>query len=234
MDSKTFLLRIGICFLLSFLVGIERQYRRRSVGLRTTILVSIGSFLFVLFSFKYPTDDFTRIASQVVTGIGFLGAGVIIKDGINVRGLTTAATLWCDAAIGILCVGGLIFEAIIGTIIILFANIILRFVNQRLNMRKNSSFNYINYSLKIVSKKDTSAVFKKINDLFDNENYDINNIETKELDNGNYAINVDFKLVLNKKGLIEKITQDFIGDKNVISMIIDKISEKCQFDDEEL
>ena len=128
MLKEEFLIRILACFVLSFLVGIERQYRRRSVGLRTTILVSMGAFLYVCFSFYVHEGDLTRIAAQVVTGIGFLGAGVIIKDGINVRGLTTAATLWCDAAIGILCTGGFLFEAIVGTLIVLFGNIILRFI----------------------------------------------------------------------------------------------------------
>ena len=123
--NSEFILYLIICFALSFLIGIERQYRRRVVGLRTTILVSLGAFLFVTFSFSVGATDLSRIASQVVTGIGFLGAGVILKDGQKIRGLTTAATLWCDAAIGTLCAGGAIPEAIIGTILILFSNIIL-------------------------------------------------------------------------------------------------------------
>ena len=65
--------------------------------------------------------------------MGFLGAGVILKDGKKIRGLTTAATLWCDAGIGVLCAGGAIFEAIVGTIVILFSNIILRYVNKLVN-----------------------------------------------------------------------------------------------------
>ena len=100
MGINEFIFRILICFGLSFIIGIERQYRNRPVGLRTSILVSIGSFLFVSFSFLVGSTDLSRIASQVVTGIGFLGAGVILKDGAKVRGLTTAATLWCVAAIG--------------------------------------------------------------------------------------------------------------------------------------
>lgn len=113
-----FLIRIIICFLLSFCIGIERQYRRRAIGLRTVILVSLGSFLFVRFSFNFPGSDTTRIAAQVVAGIGFLGAGVIIKDGKTVKGLTTSATLWCAAAIGILTSAGLLFEAAVGTLLI--------------------------------------------------------------------------------------------------------------------
>ena len=77
--------------------------------------------------------DLTRIAAQVVSGIGFLGAGVIIKDGIKVRGLTTAATMWCDASIGVLCATGATVEAIFGTVVILFSNTVLRYINKLIN-----------------------------------------------------------------------------------------------------
>ena len=80
-----FLFQISVCFLLSFLIGLERQYRRKIIGLRTSILVAIGSFLFVTFSFSVGSSDISRIASQVVAGMGFLGAGVILKDGKKVR-----------------------------------------------------------------------------------------------------------------------------------------------------
>ena len=122
MDTRTFIIGILVCFLLSCSVGLERQYRRRFVGLRTTILVSIGAYMFVSMSFIVSGNydaDITRIAAGVVSGIGFLGAGVIVKEGVKVQGLTTAATLWCDAAIGILCATGALVEASIGTLIIL-------------------------------------------------------------------------------------------------------------------
>lgn len=73
MNDFEFLFYLSVCFLLSFLIGVERQYRRRIIGLRTTILVSLGAFLFVTFSFSIGSSDVSRIASQVVTGIGFLG-----------------------------------------------------------------------------------------------------------------------------------------------------------------
>ena len=105
MDLTTFLIRITICFALSILIGLERQLRHRMVGLRTNVLVCIGAFLFVYLSFgaNIVNSDTTRIAAQVVSGIGFLGAGVILRDGSKIKGLNTAATLWCVAAIGTLC-----------------------------------------------------------------------------------------------------------------------------------
>jgi len=94
MDLTTFLIRITICFALSILIGLERQLRHRMVGLRTNVLVCIGAFLFVYLSFgaNIVNSDTTRIAAQVVSGIGFLGAGVILRDGSKIKGLNTAAT----------------------------------------------------------------------------------------------------------------------------------------------
>ena len=84
MVYQDFLLRIIVSFALSFAIGLERQWRRRVIGLRTNVLVCLGSFLFVSFSFLTNAYDVSRIASQVVCGIGFLGAGVILKDKGNI------------------------------------------------------------------------------------------------------------------------------------------------------
>ena len=123
MDYLDFLLRISVCFILGSLIGLERQYRRKTAGIRTITLVSLGAFLFVSISNLSPAGDITRIAAQVVSGIGFLGAGVILRDGTNIRGLNTAATLWCSAAIGALTALGLLIEAMVGVAYILLANL---------------------------------------------------------------------------------------------------------------
>lgn len=124
-----FIIRIIVCFLLSIAIGIERQYRHKLVGLRTNVLVSLGAFMFNWVTFASLDSDSTRIAAQVVSGIGFLGAGIIMKDGNKVKGLNTAATLWCVAAIGVMTSFGLLIEASIGTIMVLASNIILRFIS---------------------------------------------------------------------------------------------------------
>ena len=132
MTYLDFLCRISICFVLGLIIGIERQYRRRVAGMRTITLVALGSFLFVSISFLTNPVDITRIAAQVVSGIGFLGAGVIIRDGQNIRGLNTAATLWCSAAVGTLTALGFIVEAVIGVLYILASNIILRIISKKM------------------------------------------------------------------------------------------------------
>ncbi|MFF3228473.1 MgtC/SapB family protein [Nocardia suismassiliense] len=110
-------------------IGFERQYRARMAGLRTNALVAAGATLFVLLSahgFSGGTADPTRVAAQIVSGIGFLGAGVIIRDGLNVRGLNTAATLWCAAAVGALAGAGMFSTAAAGTVAVIVVNVALR------------------------------------------------------------------------------------------------------------
>lgn len=139
MDWKVFLLRVSIALLLGALIGAERQLRQRLTGLRTNALVSTGACLFVLMTQAVPgmqPADASRIAAYVVSGIGFLGGGVIMRDGFNVRGLNTAATLWCTAAIGVLCSLGLLLEAALGSLVVLCANILLRDIAQRLDRQE--------------------------------------------------------------------------------------------------
>ncbi|WP_149142100.1 MgtC/SapB family protein [Gemmobacter caeruleus] len=109
------------------LIGMERQMRQRKAGLRTNALVALGAAAFVLFSLTHDQDTSpTRMAAQVVSGIGFLGAGIIFRDGLNVHGLTTAATMWCAAAVGVLAGGGYWAHALVTTALVVFVNLGLR------------------------------------------------------------------------------------------------------------
>ena len=125
-----FIIKIGVCLLLSILIGSERQYRNGMVGLRTNVLVAIGSFMFNYVTFGVSGDhDFTRMGAGIVSGMGFLGAGIIIQGNNRVKGLNTAATLWCVSAIGVLTSSGMLFESCVGTFLVLFSNIILRLIS---------------------------------------------------------------------------------------------------------
>ena len=131
--------RILLALFLGALIGTERQLRQRMAGLRTNALVASGAALFVTIATlsNFPIESM-RIAAQVVSGIGFLGAGVIMREGLNVRGLNTAATLWCSAAIGVLSGLGHAIEAAIGAAIIIAANFILRRIAQQMNRQSVS------------------------------------------------------------------------------------------------
>lgn len=113
-------MKLGVSLVLGALLGAEREYKGRNIGFRTIILITLGSTLFTILSFILGKDnDPARIASNIVTGVGFLGAGAIFRDGASVRGMTTASLIWISAAIGMAC-GIAQFEfAIIVTIITL-------------------------------------------------------------------------------------------------------------------
>ena len=114
-------------FVLGTAIGAERQYRQRTAGLRTNALVAIGAAAFVDLGQRLGGDvESIRVISYVVSGIGFLGAGVIMKEGMNVRGLNTAATLWCSAAVGAIAGSDMVAEAMLLTGVVLFANTALR------------------------------------------------------------------------------------------------------------
>jgi putative Mg2+ transporter-C (MgtC) family protein len=125
-----------VAFLLGTLIGLERQWRQRTAGLRTNVLVAVGAAAFVDLGLRVgAADGAVRVIAYVVSGIGFLGAGVIMKEGAQVRGLNTAATLWASAAVGCFAGGRLLPEAVLVATLIIAANTLLRplvdFVNRR-------------------------------------------------------------------------------------------------------
>jgi putative Mg2+ transporter-C (MgtC) family protein len=118
---------LAAAFALGGLVGFERQFRQRNAGLRTNVLVAVGAAAFVdLAGSISGPDGVTRVVAYVVSGIGFLGAGVIMKEGAHVRGLNTAATLWCSAAVGACCGAGYLAQAAAVTAFVLAGNTLLR------------------------------------------------------------------------------------------------------------
>lgn len=137
--SLVIILRLLLSGILSGLIGFERELHHRSAGLRTHILVSLGStlvmltslYVFDIYKDKVPLDP-ARIAAGVITGIGFLGAGAIIRMGEDVKGLTTAASLWVTAAIGLAIGCGFYIPAISTTILVIFVLIFLRKLEGRL------------------------------------------------------------------------------------------------------
>jgi putative Mg2+ transporter-C (MgtC) family protein len=126
-SDAEFLLNIGTALLLGAVIGLERQWRQHLAGLRTNTLVALGAALFVsLSSMVEHETSRTRIASYVVSGLGFLGGGVILREGFNVRGLNTAATLWCAGAVGVLAGFGFRLKAALGAAAVLLVHLALR------------------------------------------------------------------------------------------------------------
>lgn len=135
-DITEYILRIGAAFLLGGIIGFERQWRQKDAGLRTNTLVAIGAASYVLLSIDLHSlsgGDPGRVTAQIVTGIGFIGAGVIMKDGFTISGLNTAATIWCSAAVGTLAGMGFFVEALVTTTAVVLSHLILRPVSIRLS-----------------------------------------------------------------------------------------------------
>jgi putative Mg2+ transporter-C (MgtC) family protein len=126
-------LRLGAAIVAGALIGLERQWSKHTAGVRTHSLVALGAALFVLFARLAGTpQEAARMAAQVVTGIGFLGAGVLMRTGLTVHGLNTAATVWCTAALGVLCAAADYWSALLGTGAVLLVNLAFRPVSRML------------------------------------------------------------------------------------------------------
>ncbi len=145
------LFALAVAFVLGTAIGFERQWRQRSAGLRTTVLVALGAAAFADLGLDLSGNDgAVRIVAYVVSGIGFLGAGVILKDGTSIRGLNTAATLWCSASVGTFAGAGRPAEAAAVTAFVLAGNTLLRplvdWINRRPITEGTTEANYRVYA----------------------------------------------------------------------------------------
>jgi putative Mg2+ transporter-C (MgtC) family protein len=155
---------VAAAMIMGVVLGFERQYRGHPAGLRTNALVCLGAAMFVSLTRLFEdTGSPTRIASYIVSGIGFLGGGVIIREGLNVRGMNTAATLWCAAAVGTLTGAGFPEFALVGTLAILAVNVALRPVAHWLDeMRKIAPGVECVYRMRVLCSEREQAVIRTI------------------------------------------------------------------------
>jgi len=152
-------LNLGTAVALGAVIGFERQWRQRLAGLRTNTLVALGAASFVVYENLFSNEaNITRVAAQVVSGIGFLGAGIIFREGLNVRGLNTAATLWCSAAVGVLAGGGALSYAALAAGMVIVVNLLLRPLVQRINRQPLATAETPSrYVVNVVCRGDTEA-----------------------------------------------------------------------------
>lgn len=231
MEYLDFLARISVCFVLGIIIGLERQYRRKIAGIRTITLVSLGAFLFVSISDFTAPNDVTRIAAQVVSGIGFIGAGVILRDGKDIRGLNTAATLWCSAAIGTLTALGLVGEAVIGVLYILLSNILLRFVSRSIMKRINQKAEY--YVMTIECELDKEMAVKNL--LIQKLKSQKNGLKTFNTKKGEKTVVMEAHLEIINDGIesIDSIINRLCIEPGIISTEYNKINNYVDDDDDD-
>ncbi|WP_345817298.1 MgtC/SapB family protein (plasmid) [Paraburkholderia sp. PREW-6R] len=156
--TSDFLLRLFAAFACGVAIGLERQMRQRTAGLRTITLVACGACLFVtlgVLTVANGQSGVTQIAAYVVSGVGFLGGGVIMRDKGSIQGINTAATLWCSAAVGVLCGSGHYGPALAGTFVVLITNTVLREVSRAINATPVSSADIVReYVLTVVGRQE--------------------------------------------------------------------------------
>jgi putative Mg2+ transporter-C (MgtC) family protein len=154
MGLAEFAVRMTAALVLGAAIGLERQWHHRLAGLRTNALVCTGAAAFVALSSMAAGDgSATRIAAQVVSGIGFLGAGVIFREGFSVRGLNTAATLWCAAAVGCLAGSGFAAAAAIVTLLVVATNVVLRPLSNLVARQESKAEMEVWYLLQVALKR---------------------------------------------------------------------------------
>jgi len=210
-----FVINLIVSIIAGIIVGLERQWQKKLAGIRTTALVSFGACMFVTLSVlmsDYDTSG-TRMAAQVISGIGFLAGGVIIRDGFSVSGINTAATLWCSAAIGSMIGAGYPIQGIIGAFILMLMNIVLRRLSRRVDKFRSDTTHY--YVSVMCLQEDEIKVRTKILQALNSLSLNFNQITCGEVTDGRVEILIDLEINTNEsmsrirtKSLMEKLLID--------------------------
>lgn len=230
MYDWTILIRVAAALLLGFAIGLEREMTNKYAGLRTNILVCIGACMFTIISiYGFPevtvlgdelgTRDTARVAAQVVTGIGFIGGGTVLRHGATVFGLTTAATLWVSAAIGMACGAGMFHVAIISTILSILVLVSVRFFEK--NILISSTKNIKRLKISISCHNDNS------NYIYDYlvENYSQLREISKKLNKEETLTKINVVLDIVGKNSIQSLYKTFQNFDGIESITIQEVSE---------
>ena len=207
------LVSLTTAFVLGGLIGIERQYRQRTAGLRTNVLVALGAAIFVDTANRlHSHEGAVHVMAYVVSGIGFLGAGVIMREDGNIRGLNTAATLWGSAAVGAAAGADLILEAVSATIFILMANTLLRPVVHQINRKpidmRNSEVTATMYV--IARKEDQKLAMEVLSNLLDDIAYPVDDLDVHPF--GASDVEIEAKMIATsiENHLLDHVVQEMV------------------------
>lgn len=221
-----FAIRLLIAAGLGILIGAERQLTKHRTGILTNVIVCVGSFAFTSFSYfiNDSSSDGTRVAAQIVSGIGFLGAGVIISDGTKIKGINTAASIWASASVGILCcLDRWWFAAMVaGTIVLAHIVIhpITEFITKKQEYNKEKSDKQETfYRISIVCseenadeiKKNIIEYFRELDDVL------LRNLEMSDVDGGNVKVRAEISTKRKNNELVEHIITHVGKHEDIIS-----------------
>lgn len=214
MDTKEMALRLLVALLIGGMTGIERERSHQFAGFRTHILVAVGScissitsiLLFTEFSYKYNIDP-ARLSAQVLSGIGFLGAGAILKTSNGIRGLTTAAGIWTTACIGIAVGFGYYELSILAWLFVMTTLYILKYIDRKLFKRKLTTFTVKAYS---------SAIVPKIFEVLEENSIIVKNMNITECEDNKR--NINFTILHDRRIVLNELIKELDDVKNIISI----------------
>lgn len=210
------------------MIGFEREITNKSAGLRTQIMVCLGSCIFTILSIYgfskavtlYPLGDPSRVAAQIITGIGFIGAGTVLRQGLTVTGLTTASTLWIVAAIGMACGCGKINIAFVSTILAVAILVLIRIFEVKIMPKNLKHMRKIKISF-VCKYGEYEEVYKKFNEIFP-EVIDYNH---KTVDDEGDSIKINAKIFCNEKSPVMYIYKKLDDMKILKSVSVKEIFE---------
>ena len=219
MDLATFVMRMGLALLLGALMGLERQWHQRMAGTRTNALVATAASTFTMIGLiLMDPAGASRIVGQIVTGIGFLGAGVIFKEGGTIHGLNTAATVWCSAAVGSLCGIGQPQYAVVMAVAVLFTNVALRPLAYKLRpeLREVET----NYHLELTcAAKDETQVRALLLSAVDQNHVALTSLNSEDLEPGNRVrVTAEIKSAGRNDDCLEQIVARVSIEQSVTSV----------------
>jgi putative Mg2+ transporter-C (MgtC) family protein len=210
---------VATAFLLGGLIGFERQVRQRTAGLRTNTLVAVGAAVFVDMANRlHGHDGAVHVAAYVVSGIGFLGAGAIMKEGANVTGLNTAATLWGSAAVGACAGADLIGEAAIAALFVLASNTLLRPVVNRINRRPvDEELAEATYALYVICRRDVqAAVQDRLVELLETASYPVRDVDQHAFGQADTEIEATLYATAVDAGELDRVVAQLEGHPGVL------------------
>lgn len=220
------LIRIIFSIILGSAIGLERELTNKSAGLRTQIMVCLGACIFTILSIYgfstavtlYPLGDPSRVAAQIITGIGFIGAGTVLRQGLTVTGLTTASTLWIVAAIGMACGCGKISIAVVSTVLAVAILVLIRIFEIKIMPKNLKHLRKVKISF-ICKYEEYDEVYKKLMELFP-EILDYNH---KTVDEEGDTLKINAKVFSNEKSPVLYIYKQLEEMKNLQAVSVKEI-----------
>jgi putative Mg2+ transporter-C (MgtC) family protein len=211
-----FALNIATALVLGACIGTERQFRQHPAGLRTNVLVCVGAALFIsITKLMGDHDSPTRVASYIVSGIGFLGGGVILREGLTVKGMNTAATLWCTAAIGSLAGAGFPLHALVGTATVLFVHLGLRPLGHWIDAKQKQAVDVeTTYRIKVTCNEANETLVRSIvlRHVNSHPRMTVQGISTQESEIGGQAFIVANVFSLDRQ---DRVIQEVMSRLNI-------------------